>query len=153
KPSLGYAWAKPTCAAACSGPTDREKKTLGARERDEGQRLVFADTVKTVEARKVIVVDECGTHVGMTPHYARAARGQRAFDTTLRNYGHNLTLLSGLRLTGIEASMVIEGSVNTAVFEAYVQEVLCPALHSGDIVVMDNLSCHKGPRVEALIAQ
>ena len=62
----------------------------------------------------------------MTPSYARAPRGQRAFDTTLRNYGHNLTLLSGLRLSGIEASLVIEGAVNSAVFEAYVRQVLGP---------------------------
>lgn len=114
---------------------------------------MFADIVKTVEAHKVIVVDESGTHIGMTPLYARAPRGQRAFDTTLRNYGHNLTLLSGLRLTGIEAPMVIEGPVNTVVFETYVEQVLCPALVPGDIVMMDNLSCHKGPRVELMIAQ
>jgi transposase len=114
---------------------------------------MFADVIKTVEARRVMVVDESGSHIGMTPLYARAPRGQRAFDTTLRNYGHNLTLLSGLRLTGIEASMVIEGAVNTAVFEAYVEQVLCPTLRSGDIVLMDNLSCHKGPKVEMLIAQ
>jgi transposase len=109
--------------------------------------------VKTVNADKVVVVDESGTHIGMTPLSARAPRGQRAFDSTIRNYGHNLTLLSGLRLSGIEASMVIEGPVNTAVFETYVQEVLSPTLHPGDIVVMDNLRCHKGPRVQALITQ
>ena len=101
----------------------------------------------------MIVVDESGTHIGMTPQYARAAPGQRAYDTTLRNYGHNLTLLSGLRLNGIEASMVIEGAVNTAVFETYVREVLAPTLSKGDIVVLDNLSCHKGATVEALIHQ
>lgn len=133
--------------------TDREKKTLGACERDGVQRLLFQDAVSTVEAQRVIVVDESGTHIGMTPTYARAPRGQRAYDTTLRNYGHNLTLLSGLRLSGIEASMVIEGAVNTAVFETYVRDVLCPTLASGDLVVMDNLSCHKGSVVEALIDQ
>jgi transposase len=109
--------------------------------------------LNTVEAQRVIVVDESGTHIGMTPLYARAPVGQRAFDTTIRNYGHNVTLLSGLRLTGIEAPMVIEGPVNTAVFETYVQQVLCPTLSSGDIVVMDNLSCHKGIRVESLIRE
>ena len=114
---------------------------------------MFADRVKTVEAHKVIVVDESGAHIGMTPLYARAPRGQRAFDTTLRNYGHNLTLLSALRLTGIEAPMVIEGPVNTVVFETYVEQVLCPVLVPGDIVMMDNRSCHKGPRVEHLITQ
>jgi transposase len=117
------------------------------------QRLLFADVLRTVEAQRVIVIDESGTHLGMTPSYARAPRGQRAYDTTLRNYGHNLTLLSGLRLNGVEASMVIEGAVNTAVFEAYVRQVLCPTLQPGDIVMMDNLSAHKGAAVETLITQ
>ena len=114
---------------------------------------MFADVIRTVEAQRVMVVDESGSQIGMTPTYARAPRGQRAYDTAVRNYGQNLTLLSGLRLSGIQASMVIEGAINTAVFEAYVEQVLCPVLSSGDIVVMDNLSCHKGPRVEALIHQ
>ena len=117
------------------------------------QRLLFADVLRTVEAQRVIVIDESGTHLGMTPIYARAPRGQRAYDTTLRNYGHNLTLLSGLRLSGVEASMVIEGAVNTAVFETYVREVLCPTLQRGDIVMMDNLSAHKSAAVETLITQ
>lgn len=106
-----------------------------------------------MDAQRVMVVDESGIPIGMTPTHARAPRGQRAYDTTLRNYGHNLTLLSGRRLSGIEASMVIEGAVNTLVFETYVEQVLCPVLSSGDIVVMDNLSCHQGTVVEYLIHQ
>src|SRR5258708_6378324 len=153
KPAMGCVSVMPQWFALCSAPTDREKKTLGAKERDGGERLLFADVISVVEAQRVIVVDESGTHIGMTPLYARAPRGQRAYDTTLRNYGHNLTLLSGLRLSGVEASMVIEGAVNTAVFETYIQHVLCSVLSSGDIVVMDNLSCHKGTVVETLIHQ
>lgn len=133
--------------------SSEKKKTLGAKERDAAQRLVFQDVISTLEAQRVIVVDESGTHIGMTPSYARAASGQRAYDTTLRNYGHNLTLLSGLRLSGMEAAMVIEGAVNSAVFETYVRDVLCPTLAAGDIVVLDNLSCHKGATIEALIQQ
>ena len=109
--------------------------------------------LRTVEAQRVVVIDESETRLGMTPTYARATRGQRAYDTTLRNYGHNLTLLSSLRLSGIQASMVIEGAVNTAVFEAYVRDVLCPTLRRGDIVVIDNLSDHKSTAVETLITQ
>ena len=150
---MACAWAMPRWCAPCSGRTDREKKTLGAKERDAAQRLLFADVLSTVEAQRVVVIDESGTHLGMTPSYARAPRGQRAYDTTLRNYGHNLTLLSGLRLSGVEASMVIEGAVNTAVFETYVRQILCPTLQRGDIVMMDNLSAHKSAAVETLITQ
>lgn len=117
-----------------------------------GERVLFQDVLSTLDAQRVVVVDESGSRIGMTPTYARAPRGQRAFDTTIRNYGHNVTVLSGLRLSGMEAAMVIEGAVNSTVFEAYIREVLCPTLHAGDIVMMDNLSCHKGLSVETLIA-
>jgi transposase len=47
----------------------------------------------------------------------------------------------------------VVGSTTTAVFEAYVQKVLAPNLRSGQIVVMDNLSAHKGERVKELIEE
>ena len=49
------------------------------------------------------------------------------------------------------ASLVVEGSTNATVFHTYLQEVLCPTLERGQVVVMDNLSSHKGERVRELI--
>jgi transposase len=45
---------------------------------------------------------------------------------------------------GMEASLVIEGSTNGTVFETYLEDVLLPRLKRGQVVVMDNLSAHKG---------
>jgi transposase len=39
------------------------------------------------------------------------------------------------------------------VFEAYVEQVLAPTLRRGQVVVMDNLSAHKGERVGELIEE
>ncbi len=36
-------------------------------------------------------------------------------------------------------------------FEAYVEQVLCPTLEPGEIVVMDNLGAHKRPKIRELI--
>ena len=49
------------------------------------------------------------------------------------------------------APFVLSGPINRDAFEAYVERVLLPELRPGDIVVMDNLSSHKGPKVRALI--
>lgn len=49
--------------------------------------------------------------------------------------------------------MTIEGATDTEVFRAYVQQVLCPRLHPGDVVIMDNLSPHKSDPTLALIGQ
>ena len=47
--------------------------------------------------------------------------------------------------------MVVEGGVNGAVFETYLQRMLLPALEEGDVMVMDNLRVHKSERVRELI--
>jgi transposase len=62
-------------------------------------------------------------------------------------------MISSVRLDGTSACMTIEGATNTEVFQAYVREVLVPALRPGDIVIMDNLGAHKNDRTLALITQ
>ena len=47
--------------------------------------------------------------------------------------------------------MVIEGATDAAVFRAYVKHVLAPTLRPGEIVVMDNLSSHKGPEIREMV--
>jgi transposase len=107
--------------------------------------------IAKVDARQVVVVDECGTHRGMTPAYARAPRGERAHATTLRNYGSNVSLIAAMTLQGMGPAMSLEGSVDTTAFETYIQHCLLPMLQPGQIILMDNLSSHKGARVQALL--
>jgi transposase len=113
--------------------------------------LLFRDLVSTLKAERVVVVDESSTRRGMTPLYARAPRGQRAYTRTRRNYGKNVTLLSALRLGCMTAPMVIEGATTTAVFEAYIEHVLAPTLAPEDVVILDNLAAHKSDTVRRLI--
>jgi transposase len=107
--------------------------------------------MKKVDARRLVVVDECGSNIALTPLYARAPKGERAHGSVPRNRGKNTTRLSSLSLSGIGASMIIEGAVNALAFEAYVEQILAPSLSAGQIVVLDNLSAHKGARVRQLI--
>jgi transposase len=130
---------------------DTQKKTFGAIERDEVARLLFRDVASTLKVEKVVVVDESSTHLGMTPLYARAPCGQRAYAKSRRNYGKNVTLLSALRLGRMAAPMVIEGPTTTAVFEAYIEYVLAPILEAGDVLILDNLTAHKSDKVRRLV--
>jgi hypothetical protein len=76
-------------------------------------------------------------------------------------HGHwkTTTFVAGLRLTGMVAPMVLDGSINGRAFQAYVDQVLVPELRPGDIVIMDNpgsgsgtgLGSHKGAAVRATI--
>ena len=62
-----------------------------------------------------------------------------------------VTLVAGLRLRGLTAAKAFDGPINAALFEDWVETCLVPTLSPGETVVMDNLSSHKGPRVEQLI--
>jgi transposase len=130
-----------------------KKKTLGATERNEQERASWREQMKELDAKRLVVLDECGSNIALTPIYARAPKGQRARGSVPRHRGKNTTLLASLSLEGIGASMIIEGAANATAFEAYLEQILVPSLHAGQIVVMDNLSVHKGARVRQLIEE
>ena len=96
-------------------------------------------------------VDESSTNVAMVARYARAPRGARAYGKAPRNWGRNVTLISSVTLAGMGPSMSIEGSADGESFSLYLKEMLCPSLKRGQIVVMDNLSVHKGKGVREQI--
>lgn len=81
----------------------------------------------------------------------RAPRGERLRAGMPHGHWKTTTFIAGLRLSGLDAPMVIDGPVNGEIFLAYVQRVLVPALRPGDIVIMDNLGSHKGTAVREAI--
>lgn len=76
---------------------------------------------------------------------------ERAYCSVPRNRGKNTTLLSSMSVEGMESSLAVEGATNREVFETYVELILAPTLHRGQVVVMDNLTAHKGERIRELI--
>jgi transposase len=110
--------------------------------------------MSSIDSERMVFVDECSTNTSLAPLYGWSPRGQRVHQKVPRNWGKNVTLLSSIgKEGGMGASLVVEGSTNTRVFETYLREVLCPTLKEGQVVVMDNLSSHKGSRVRDLIEQ
>jgi transposase len=87
----------------------------------------------------------------MARRHGRAPRGQRLRVGVPHGHWKTTTFVAGLRLDGIAAPFVLDGPINRTAFETYVERVLVPELKHGDIVIMDNLSSHKGPRVRELI--
>ncbi len=104
-----------------------------------------------IEARRLVFVDECGANISLVPLYAWSRRGERAPAKAPRNWGKNVTLLSSMSLCGMGPSLTVEGPTTRGVFEVYLEEVLAPTLWPGQVVVMDNLSAHKGGRVREII--
>ena len=87
----------------------------------------------------------------MTRLRGRAPLGQRLIAKVPHGHWQTTTLIGALGIEGMRCSTVVDGAVNSDVFEAFVEQVLAPQLKPGDIVVMDNLSSHKRLRTRQLI--
>ena len=87
----------------------------------------------------------------MACRHGRCRKGERLRISVPHGHWKTTTFIGALTLRGFIAPFVIDRPVNRISFETYVEKVLLPELRAGDVVVMDNLSSHKGPRVRELI--
>ena len=143
------------CAAAPG--VAAKKKSLHASEQDtervQQARAGYQEEVAALDPQRFKFIDESGVNLAMTRLYGRAPRGERVIGAVPQNYGANVTMLAALGSHGIEAMMTIEGATDTEVFRVYVEQVLRPTLHPGDIVIMDNLRAHKASGIREAIEQ
>lgn len=87
----------------------------------------------------------------MARRHGRCRRGERLRVGIPHGHWKTTTFVGALTTRGFIAPLVLDGPINRNAFETYVDKVLVPELRPGDIVVMDNLSSHKGPRVREMI--
>jgi transposase len=87
----------------------------------------------------------------MARRSGRAPRGERLRASIPHGHWRTTTFVAGLRLSGLDAAMVIDGPINGDSFAAYVYQVLVPTLRPGDIVIADNLGSHKSAAVRQAI--
>jgi len=105
-----------------------------------------------VNPRRLVFVDECGTHTSLAPVYGYSSKGERLNLSIPRNRGPNTTsLLASMTIKGMGLSMAVNGTTTAEVFEAYLKHFLVPALEAGQVVVMDRLPAYKPGRVRELI--
>ena len=124
---------------------------MASSERDERRRGAFREYVRSIVADRFVFVDECSTNIALSPIFARAPKGERAFGKAPRNWGKNVSLICAIDAGGVKPSMSVEGAVDARAFEGYVEHFLTPKLKRGQIVVMDNLSVHKSAWARELV--
>src|SRR5271166_1697818 len=104
-----------------------------------------------LDPTKLVFIDETGASTNLARKSGRCRRGRRLRAAIPHSHYKTVTLIAGLRLRGLTAARTFDGPINAALFEDWVETCLVPTLSPGEIVVMDNLPAHKGPRVEQLI--
>ena len=131
----------------------RKKKTGHASEQDRPdvleRRQAWRESRTALDPAHLVFIDETRAKTNMTRSHGRALKGRRMGQP--HSHQKTSTLVAGLTLGGMIAPFVLDGPINRLAFETYVERVLVPELRPGDIVIMDTLSSHKGPRVRETI--
>jgi transposase len=96
-------------------------------------------------------VDETGIEERMHRHHAREIIGKRAYSNISGKRVPRTTLIAGYGEGVLKAPMRFKGTTNTAIFNEWVEQILCPELRQGDVVIMDNASFHRSEKTKHLI--
>jgi transposase len=143
------------CNGSSPATGSRAKKTAHASEQDRPdvlkRREAWFEGQPDLEPSRLVFIDETRAKTDMARTHGRAPRGERLRVGVPHGHWKTTTVVAALTLRGMIAPFVLSGPINRDAFEAYAAQVLVPELRRGDIVVIDNLSSHKGPKVRALI--
>jgi transposase len=117
----------------------------------KAERAAWREEFAAIDPSRLVFVDESGATTAMDRIHGRAPSGVRVDGAVPHGHWKVVTLTAAVRLDGVGACLAFDGATNTACFETYVERCLAPTLRPGDIVVMDNLSCHKTAEVARLV--
>ena len=104
-----------------------------------------------LDPARLVFIDETAATTKMVRLRGRCPRGTRLIGHAPQGHWKTITFVAGLRNDGMVAPFVIDGPMNGPTFVCYIEQCLVPTLHRRDVVIMDNLSAHKGAGVRAAI--
>ena len=104
------------------------------------------------DARRLVFLDETGLNTQRVRRHGRAPTGLRCLDRVPHGPWQTATFLAALRHDRLTAPLLIDGPLDGDLFLAWVEQSLGPTLQPGDLVLCDNLACHKVAGVRAALA-
>lgn len=124
-----------------------EKKQTRAAERGRpdvaAARAEWAVGQVGLNPAELVFIDETWVTTNMARRYGRGPTAERVAGAVPHGHRKTTTFVAALRCDGLTAPMAVDGAITGELFRAYVEQVLAPILRPGDVVVMDNLQCHK----------
>jgi transposase len=100
------------------------------------------EVMPTLGPARLVFLDETAAKTDRARTHGYAPKGERLEGYVPYRRWETTTFLGAMRRGGFVAPMVVGGAMASELFLAYVRRVLIPELKPGDVVVMDNLSCH-----------
>ena len=122
-------------------------------ERNDNCRSEYLDILRAIPPEKRVYVDETGFDAPLFRGEGYAPKGQRLRGERTGKRFARTSLIAGLRGKQPLAPMVFQGYCDTEVVVSWVNQALLPVLQVGDVVIWDNATFHKSPRLKALFEE
>ena len=104
-----------------------------------------------LEPHRLVFIDETAVTTKMTRLRGRSPRGTRLEADAPFGHWRTQTFIAGLRINELSAPWVLDGPMNRAAFDIYIETQLAPTLLPGDVVIADNLSSHKSAKAQDIL--
>ncbi|MEQ9469429.1 MAG: transposase [Roseitalea porphyridii] len=117
-------------------------------------RVEYWQKIQNIDPDDLVFIDESGILLGGSRPYGRSQKGRKVRELKPFYRGAKVTLVGAMTQKEILALMTLNGSLDGAAYNVFIEHFLVPKLWPGAVVVMDNLAVHKlasiVPKIEAV---
>ena len=114
---------------------------------------MFKQIISSIDEKKCVYIDESGIKPNLSREYAWSPKGGKVFGCTKGKREKNVNIIAALNNSNVIAPLIYEGTMDTDLFNTYLDEILLPELKPGQVIIMDNASFHKSEQTQALVEQ
>jgi transposase len=109
--------------------------------------------LEKIDKKKRVYIDEAGFDNRGDYPYGYSPKGERCYALKSGKKRERTSWISALKSGQIFAPLTFEGSCNRDLFETWLAECLIPQLETGDIIILDNATFHKGENIREIVEE
>ena len=120
-------------------------------EASKERREEYKKLIKEIPKEKLVYIDESGIEETLVKDRGWCQKGKKLLGKKSGKYYQRTNIIAGLVNKKSIAPMIFNGSCNTKLFEAWIEQFLIKELWPGQVVIMDNAAFHKPIKTKELI--
>ena len=129
-----------------------KKNQTTYQEQNQEKVTEFLENISNLNKEKFVYIDETGIDRRTIQTQCWTKKGNvKVMPVQGKRTLRDNIIAASSKIDGIIAPFIFKGSCNSQIFIKYVEEILCPVLKEGQIVIMDNASFHKSAKIKELI--
>jgi transposase len=121
------------------------------KERDIKLRAEYLERLEDISSARLVYVDESGVDHNIIKERCWTKKGEEITGERSGKFRERTSVIAALNQDEVMAPMRFQGTANTELFLYWIEYFLIPVLTSRQVVIMDNASIHKSPKVKELI--